>query len=297
MNNGYIEHSMTLAEAQRIFEPSFLSQINQVLINGNFGDIVMCSEAIDILRYFRQHNDSMKICISTNGGARPAQFWKDLATLGCETFFCLDGLEDTHSIYRRNTLFSTVIKNAQTFISAGGHAIWKFIVFDHNRHQIAPARELSEKLGFQGFAEINEARTQGPVFDKNKELIFFLGKVSGPTDFESILAGHAQPKTLAHLSPPKGTEIKCRVQKELSVYVTSTGEVYPCCWLGFQPKTFGGNSHFVVSNRQLRPLIHNNNALEHGLKNSIEWFSSIESTWTKSTYEEGRLHICDHTCG
>lgn len=297
MNNGYTEHSMTLNEAQKIFKPEFLSQLKEILINGNFGDIVMCPEAVDIIRYFRQHNSQAKISISTNAGARNAQFWRSLAELNCVIHFCIDGLEDTHSIYRRNTVYSTVIKNAQTYIAAGGkEAIWKFIVFDHNQHQIEQARDLSEQLGFHGFTEINGGRTQGPVFNREKELVYYLGAVNGPTDFTSVLKQFDGPKTLANVMPPTGREINCRVKKEKSVYVTSIGEVYPCCWLGFSPKTYGGKTHFVIVNRQLIPLIHENSALEYGLEHAIIWFNRVSDTWTKATYEDGLLHVCNHTC-
>ena len=56
----------------------------------------------------------------------------------CEIEFALDGLEDTHSMYRQNTNWRTVIRNAETFISAGGYAIWKFIKFKHNQHLPIP---------------------------------------------------------------------------------------------------------------------------------------------------------------
>ena len=201
MNNGYPEHSMTLNEAKKIFEPEFLSQLTEILINGNFGDIVMCPDAIDIIAYFRQHNSRLRISISTNAGARNAKFWQDLAELGCVIYFCIDGLEDTHSIYRRNTVYSTVIKNAQTYIAAGGkEAVWKFIVFDHNRHQIAQARELSEQMGFHEFiANEDGGRTQGPVFNRNKELVYYLGTVNGPTDFDKVMQQFEGEKTLKNL--------------------------------------------------------------------------------------------------
>lgn len=297
LNNGYPEHSMTLVEAQKIFEPAFLSKLSDILINGNFGDIVMCPDAIDIIRYFRQHNRRAKISISTNAGARNAKFWQDLAELGCGVHFCIDGLEDTHSIYRRNTVYSTVLKNAQTYIAAGGkEAIWKFIVFDHNRHQIEQARELSEQLGFKGFAEINHGRNQGPVFNRDKELVYYIGQVNGPTEFAKVVEHFKVLPSLENLVPPKSGKIQCQAKTHRSVYVTSVGEVYPCCWLGFSPKTYGGDTHFSLSNGQIKPLIKHNNALEHGLKTSIEWFNAVEDSWTKATYEDGLLHVCNYTC-
>ena len=48
-NDGYEEHAMTLVEAQRIFSPTFLRQLRKLLINGNFGDIVMNPDALEIV--------------------------------------------------------------------------------------------------------------------------------------------------------------------------------------------------------------------------------------------------------
>ena len=131
-NDGYVEHDMTLDEAQKIFDPVFVAQLNSVNINGNFGDAVMNPHTIDILQYFRSCNANLIILISTNAGARNKKFWQQLALLDAHVYFCIDGLEDTHSIYRQNTLYQTVIKNACNFIQAGGHANWKMINFKQN---------------------------------------------------------------------------------------------------------------------------------------------------------------------
>lgn len=287
---------MTTDEAKKIFEPSFISQLDDLLINGNFGDIVMCPDALDIVSWFRNNNPDMKISISTNAGARSKDFWEILAELDCEIHFCLDGLEDTHSLYRRNTLFNTVISNAKTFINAGGKAYWKFIVFDHNRHQIDQARFLSQQMGFQDFLQIDSNRTQGPVFNHKKELVYYIGSAKSPTNFDSAINEFQGSRNLENLLPPTGRPINCQVKKEKSIYVNSIGEVYPCCWLGFNPKTFGKKSHFAVSNSQIKPFLERNNAKEYGLKNAMEWFHNVSTSWHKGTYGEGLLHICNYTC-
>jgi hypothetical protein len=135
-NGGYPETNFTLAHAKQVFTDKFLTQLNSIRINGNFGDIVMNPEGPDIVDYFLSQNSNLQITISTNGGARDQVFWTRLAQSGATVLFCLDGLEDTHHLYRQNTVWSTVIRNAQTFIAAGGHAVWKMIKFDHNLHQI-----------------------------------------------------------------------------------------------------------------------------------------------------------------
>jgi len=204
-NNGYIERDLTLQDAQRIFQPEFIHQLDELYINGNFGDAVMNPETIDIIKYFQSHLlRSALVGISTNGGARGADFWRTLAKLNVSVFFCIDGLEDTHHLYRQNTVYATVIKNARTFIDAGGHATWRMINFDHNRHQQDTARELSESMGFKRFQLMDYGRNVGPVFDKQKQLTHWIGqqpawytnfdelmnrRLSGSTAFEEIVKG------------------------------------------------------------------------------------------------------------
>lgn len=301
-NDGYKEHSMTLAEAQKIFTPEFLNQIDKITINGNFGDIVMNFDAIPILEYFKQHlRNQALIQVNTNGGARDRAFWTQLAKLGAVVYFCLDGLEDTHSIYRRNTVYSTVIRNAQTFIAAGGHAIWKMIKFDHNSHQQTQAEQLSIDMGFKQFELIDHQRNVGPVFDADKKLVFVMG-TPDLTDFDIIYEQYARPDAVADVAgcpEPIKTPISCEAIETKTVYINSIGEVYPCCYLGFNPRTYGhGSANYLnVVNTQLRPLISRNSALEYTLAECLEWFDQVEQTWDKPTYAEGRLVACNNMCG
>ena len=301
-NNGYEEHSMTLAEAQKIFTPAFLNQLNAINVNGNLGDVVMCAEAVSIFKYFRQHmHKNASITVSTNGGARDRVFWTQLAELGVLVYFCLDGLEDTHSIYRRNTVYSTVIKNARAFIAAGGRAIWKMIDFDHSRHQQAQAQHLSVEMGFAHFQLIDHKRNIGPVFDADKKLVFVMG-TPDHTDFDIIYKLQASPDAVADVAgcpEPIKTPIVCKAVANKEIYINSIGEVYPCCYLGFNPRTYGHGSHSYLNvvNTQLRPLVSRNSALEHTLAECLEWFDQVEKTWDKPTYAEGRLVACNNSCG
>ena len=239
-NDGYVEHNMTLSEAHKIFAPDFLQQLNEIYINGNFGDAVMNPDTVDIVRYFRENNSNLKIRISTNGGARDQKFWKDLAILNANVIFCIDGLEDTHHLYRQNTKYKTVLKNAKTFINSGGYATWQMIKFDHNLHQIDEAEARSKSNGFQKFSLVAQGRNQGPVFDKNKKLVHFLGKPV-QTDFDNLLKSRKFDEVLLEDITPnrKESPISCHVKKNKSVYISSTGDVYPCCFLGFNPQSYG----------------------------------------------------------
>jgi len=297
-NDGYVEHDMTLDQAKQIFSPEFLKQITQVYINGNFGDAVMNRDTVPIVEYFRSHNSELYISISTNGGARDHDFWQALAGNNAEVIFCIDGLDEVHSLYRQNTLYSTVMRNAKIFLAAGGKAVWKMIDFDHNRHQQQQARQISEQLGFHWFNLVDHGRNQAPVFDKNKNLSHVIGTPQ-MTNFEVIWHDKIHNQvTLDHIMasrPPRS--ISCEAKEKKSLYITSTGEVYPCCYLGYSPRTFGNGNYHGPFNKQFRPMIGDNNALETPLADCISWFNKIVESWDAPTFQQGRLVICNDTCG
>jgi sulfatase maturation enzyme AslB (radical SAM superfamily) len=273
----------------------FLEHIDEIYINGNFGDIVMNPEAIDIIRYFKQHD--IEIVISTNGGARKKDFWEDLAVLDCKVLFCLDGLSDTHSIYRQDTVFETVLNNAKTFIAKGGRAVWKWIPFDHNKHQIEEARSKAKALGFSEFQFDDQGRNTGIVVNKRGEVVNIIGNPI-KTDFKELLESKKNNEILLEdISSTINRNIDCKVKKGKSIYVTSTGEVYPCCWTGFYPRTYGHGQYYQVVNKQLNEIIKPNNALERPLEECIEWFNDIEKSWSIDKFEDGRLVVCNDYCG
>ncbi len=297
-NDGYVEHDMTLSEAKTIFYPEFLFQLNEIYINGNFGDAVMNPDTVPIVEYFQNSNPKLNITISTNGGARDKTFWKSLARANATIIFCIDGLEDTHALYRQNTLYSTVIKNAQTFIQAGGHAIWKMIKFDHNHHQFTQAQEISNSLGFKEFRPTDHGRNQGPVYDQHGNLLHTLGHPP-TTEFKMLFNSRKTEDVLLEdiVGTRKPSAITCDVQKRKSIYISSTGDVYPCCFLGFSPKTYGNGNYHQAANAQFQQSISYNNALENNLETCLKWFSKIENSWKIPTFEQGRLVICNDVCG
>lgn len=296
-NDGYTEKNLTLKEVKHIFQPEFLQQLKEILINGNFGDFVMNPESLDIIEYFQLHNPALLVTISTNGGARNADFWRKLADYNTQIHFCIEGLEDTHHLYRKNTLFSTVINNAKTYINAGGRAFWKMLIFDHNRHQIDQCRQLSNELGFKNFDSQNTGRNSGPVFNKDGNFLYSIGNNTFGNDIQPLLdlkKHHVNElrNVVAEVKP-----ISCRVSKDKSIYISSTGEVYPCCFLGFQPTTFGHGNWVETANKQVAKLVKENSALEYSIEHCMQWFNSVADSWNISDFEQGRLLHCNDICG
>ena len=285
---------MKLSQAQTIFTRDFLQQLDQILINGNHGDFVTAQDGVEIVEYFLEANPKLRIEISTNASARP-KIWSRLGKLGITVDFRIDGLADTHNLYRQNTDFDLIMSNAQQFIDAGGHAVWNMILFDHNQHQVEQARELSRELGFAEFQLIDAGRNTMPVFTPDKRLSHIIGNYTGSTDFDKLFED-----SHTYLIDPTGPVrneknnrvIDCHAKKHNEIYIAANGEVYPCCWLGFYPTYSDRRS----SNPQLKPIMLNNNALVSSIADSIEWFNSIEQTWNK-TVPEGKIFACNETCG
>jgi len=299
-NSGYPEVNLSIDSAKKIFSRNFLKQLKSINIEGNLGDLVMNPDTPLIVEYFYECNSQLQITGTTNGSARDSAFWSKLGNTSIKIEFCLDGLEDTHHLYRQNTSWKTIIKNAQAFVDAGGYAIWKFIKFDHNKHQIEECKQLSKNLGFAEFVVAGDGRNTAPVFNKKGELTHTLGNYQGENNFKILFHKKKTDTILVDdvvgEQSPKQT-VTCFSKSYKSIYIAATGDVFPCCWTGFYPNTFGHGQYYQAINSQLKPLISNNNAITYELEECIQWFNKIESSWKIDNYNKGRLVICDHKCG
>jgi hypothetical protein len=102
------------------------------------------------------------IDVETNGSIKSAESWARVGKAIAEgekkypniekvITFSIDGLEDTNKLYRIGVKHDRVMANAKAYIEAGGRARWKFIVFEHNQHQVEEARQLAKDMGFWEF--------------------------------------------------------------------------------------------------------------------------------------------------
>jgi len=287
--DDYPLHDMSLSEAKIIFQPNFLKQLKRIHINGNLGDFVTARDGVEIVEYFLDQNSNLDISISTNASARP-DIWSKLGALGITVIFCLDGLNDLHRFYRQQTDWNMIIDNAKKFIKAGGNATWKMILFDHNQHQIEECRQLSQQLGFKNFLLVDHGRNAFPVFTQDKEFSHDVGQhnqsKSWPIFFQNWQESRENDKIDTIVDFKK---IDCQVQKSKSLYITATGEVYPCCWLGFYPKVMNHTGNPGIK----KILPEDNNAIKLGIEQSISWFNRVEQSWTN----KHQLYACNTNCG
>jgi MoaA/NifB/PqqE/SkfB family radical SAM enzyme len=291
LNRGYEETNLSLDLVKAGITPDLIKRLSKgILINGNFGDFTANLESLDIIRYFKEHNPDISVEINTNGSARNADFWRELGRLRPQVWFALDGLEDTHHLYRQDTDWQRIIDNARIFRLAGGRATWKMIRFDHNRHQIRQCQDMAHGLGMR-FELVDHGRNQGPAFDRKGDFSHWIGQPAGPNRWEDMVdAIHRVPDRTRY------SGVACLTQSRSSIYIGANGHVYPCCWTGHSPETYHkGFMGFI--NRQIAPLIKDNDLHEHDLGTCMAWFSEIEKAWSRDSYEEGRMMMCDRQCG
>jgi len=208
-----------------------MRNLKKVSFCGNFGDPLMHPQLNEIIDFFQQK----QITISTNASLRSEKWWSELGEMkNVSVTFCIDGIGKTHELYRRNTSYDKIIKNAKAFINAGGTAHWQFIVFRHNEHQIDEAKKLSEEMGFKEidfmYSDRFDTGNKWKVYDNN-EYLYDLEKASHQTTLRESLNAPEGEKYWKSLNKNKGA-ISCVWSEERRLYIHSDGTVYPCCMLG-----------------------------------------------------------------
>ena len=288
-NGGYCETNLSL-DTVKLLPISFIQNLKQIVVNGNFGDFILNPESLEILAYMKSLNPLCSIEVSTNGSARNEDFWIGLANIGIKISFCIDGLADTHNLYRQDTVWEKIKTNAKVFIDNGGMADWKMIKFAHNVHQFDECKRLSKELGFTTFTMIDHGRNSGPVYDRHENMTHVIGDYVGNGDLEFR-------KTQNKFKFPDIPEqVNCSAKKGSGVYISAEGKVYPCCYLGFSPETYTlGWTGWA--NKNFKHLVKNNDLRYNTLEECIEWFSAVPAAWTSPDYNSGRIIHCDQACG
>jgi MoaA/NifB/PqqE/SkfB family radical SAM enzyme len=221
----------TLVDFVRVFTPVVLKQIRLLTFCGNFGEPILNNDLIAMCDFVTTNAPHIDIRIHTNGSARHLDWWKELAIKlprKHEVIFALDGLSDTHSIYRIGTSFEKIIENAKAFIAAGGIANWHFIRFKHNEHQVEEAYNMAIELGFKLFEVKNSRRfmeEKFEVLDKTGKMIYHIEQ---PTDSNiKVIDMKAMEKHMAS----DDTDIGCYVLNDKDIYIDAHFAVTPCCFI------------------------------------------------------------------
>jgi len=307
-NPRLIGAELSLQQIKTLLPPDFLAGLTQVLACGNYGDPIVTTDLLPILRYLRAESP-VQISLNTNGSLRGPVWWEQLGRLLSRSDdlvkFSIDGLADTNTIYRRGTKFSRIIRNAQSFIGAGGIADWEFIVFRHNEHQVEEAHDMAMALGFRRFRakrtgrfydpQRHEVLASYPVIDRYDRHVYDLHPPLNQQYRNDATARHhaVAEKYGSFAAYLDTTPITCKVVAANSVYISARGLVFPCCWTA---QIYDGNAD--VADLLDRCGIDSINGLLRPIPEIVqeEFFQKVAAGWSQ-TCANGRLGICARICG
>ena len=314
--NPHIDLSeLTLEDAKRIFEPEFIAQLKTMYMCGNLGDPIVARDTLEIFKYFREHNKDMWLSMNTNGGARDAEWWRELAnTFGRmgAVIFSVDGLRDTNHIYRQGVSWDAVSRSMKAFTDAGGRARWDFLIFEHNQHQVEAAKVIANAYGCEKFVAKKTGRFLTATSEKKEEhqAVSRKGKETAKLKKPDEKYQNAAIKQYDAVKEKHGTmdayydraEIHCKVKDEGNLFITAEGLAMPCCWTAGRMYKWW---HKDPKQEQIWNFIDAAggkdaiSAKKHGLRAVFEtgMFESIENSWTKSSVAEGKLKVCSMKCG
>lgn len=255
--------------AKNTFTKRLLNTLNCLTICGGMGDFMFYPDVFEFIEHLSKNSDDLQVLMDTNGSSNNLSWWKDLSNslkgVNHQVRFGIDGLKDTHSMYRKGSDFDKVIKNAKHFINSGGQATWKFVVFKHNEHQIEEASKLAKTLGFYNFLLVISC-----YYDETfKESLDYI--------------------------KPKYDKVVCKSLKNNSISIDADGEVMPC--IHYKPmKNFLNNQEIYWNDVRLmlkyikckRKLNVYTSTIEDAVKS--EFFSYIYENYKS-------IENCKFNCG
>lgn len=257
----------------------FIRQLNYLTICGNFGDVVFYKPFLKVLEHIKKaNNKNLVFQLATTAVGHKPEYWEKVANLlsfskGAYCIFAFDGLQDTHEKYRINIKWEPAMRNMKAFINAGGRAVWQFILFKHNEHQIYEAEKMAKELGCVNF-KVKTSRIYNDEFET-------------PT----ILPVETRCEM------PDKQKITCNeLIKRKSVYICSDGIVMPCGYSDHRKYVPGkkletlwqGDMKWIMAFHKWKDTL---NLYKHSLEDVLKspFFEFIWNNYQDSKY-------CNHMC-
>jgi hypothetical protein len=296
---------------ERLFTKDLANtEVTRIVFNGMWGDPAMhplLPEMLDILH--DSHPETIITSLATNGGTHTPEYWARLGTSLARfdyhaVDFGIDGLADTHEMYRRRVKFDRIMANAEEFMANGGNGQWIMTVFDHNKHQLDEAANLAAKMGFNQIRYRKSNASKVYVNDGKEEYTLTTDNVTSD-DY-----GVRFFKNTQGFLPPVELTSGCPWYNQLTVQLDPWHQIWPCChiathYLGDQyvkqidPIT--GEKVKVKEfdmQQEVYSLVDDNKF--NDLTN-YDFFSIMNHSWFQehltNKIKDKSLLVCDRNCG
>ena len=247
---------MDLTLIQKILPPERLSKVQKILLSGGQGDAIYCNDFIKIIKYFKETNPDLSICLTTNGSYKKKDWWKETARIlqrNDTVIFSVDGWDQkSNEQYRVGSHFQSIMNGLKTLrqFNQAVYIVWSTIIFKFNQSKLNNIQNLAESVGVDAFNMV-QSRLFGSInpdyidsqlgydpLEPDKDFI-----EAGTTnrgcfiDFTKRSSSNTiKPTILQLMEKYKDTYQKsyiiplCRFG-ERGLYVDAEGILYPCSWI------------------------------------------------------------------
>lgn len=291
---------VTVETFRKIISSPVMSSVEALEFCGTIDEPLMHPDFFKILETARDLNPRYRIIIHTNASLRSIDDWRRLAYFlkkfrNHRVQFSIDGIGEEHEFYRQNTNFKKIIENAKSFIEAGGIAVWQFLVFPWNRHQLDQAKQMSEDLKFHEFVSRIDRSGVSTLSVDDIKTIKIQNKKSKDygLDLDTLIGSYI---------PIENYSITCRYKDEKMYFINYDSRLWPCCFI---------SNGFLSNNRFQRDFqikrIYDNYGLDFNdtsvksieeILDSDFYRSDLVLSWDNniSTEKTGKLIRCAETC-
>lgn len=267
LNKSYID----LETIKNRFKKDQFPNIKIINFCGSVDEPTTHPQFFEIIDHFAAWD--CHINIATNGSLRTTKWWAELAERlpnSHRVTWGIDGSDELSEIYREGSSFKKVEQNYKAFIAAGGKAVWQFIVFEHNEHQLDTAKELAKSEGFKDFKTI----------------------ISHRKDTKSVTPKQEQIDNVQEES-----YISCKYKDQKRIFINHTGNVIPCCHLNSKMLEYNAsgiikdNFEQLLNDHNYKKTINLNEVdIDEAISSNI--WNDIISSWNT----DSPLPRCEQVC-
>lgn len=184
-----------------------------IFFQGNLGDPIYHPDFHNISEHFF---DAQNLQVTTNG-MHTKEFWQRVLDTWPDNSIVelsIDGLKDTNSIYRVNSNWEKIQELFDTISTTKRKCkiVWKYLVFEHNYHQVDEAIAISKKIGINEF-----------VIKKSRH-------IHDHASLGGTIKAYHNPEWFQYVKREKIDELAPFCNTGDMHYIDAHGKYYPCCW-------------------------------------------------------------------
>lgn len=192
------------------------------MLAGAISEPTLYSELFDFIKYLNSRN--IRIEMYTNGDLHNDQYWFELGELlksGDNVHFTICGsTQELHQKYRVGSKLENVINHARSLRNSNNIDNCQYIVFNYNEHDVNSSKT---KLIMDEFTKSYIVQSEGRRRLNDKVV---------PTDIKPLDQRDKMINKIFDIAPTpsdgKPHEIKCNFFNDSKMFVSASGEIYPC---------------------------------------------------------------------